>query len=83
MLVTHDRKDFRLLHRAWIDWFREFGPGPPPAHANILLIPQPPLASVSQQAILLQAFLAEREPVEHRGSRFCVWSMSHGWHEER
>lgn len=82
LLVTHDRKDFRLLHRAWIEWFSEFGVEPIPTHADILLIPQPPLASIHEQAAMIQAFLQRFPTKNQRGSRFFVWSMTVGWHED-
>lgn len=83
LLVTHDRGDFRLLHRAWTEWFAEFGVGLAPAHADILLIPQPPLASIGERADMLLLFLERFGTAEPRRSRFFVWSTTLGWHEER
>ncbi len=40
ILVTHNRRDFRLLHRAWQRWTRDWGVSV--GHAGILVIPQPP-----------------------------------------
>ncbi len=40
ILVTHNGRDFRLLHHAWVRWARAWGVSR--AHAGILIIPQPP-----------------------------------------
>ncbi len=40
ILVTHNGKDFRLLHHAWVRWAHAWGVSR--AHAGILIIPQPP-----------------------------------------
>lgn len=52
ILVTHNRRDFRLLHRAWQRWTRDRGV--PLGHAGILVIPQPPFWSFRQAAVELQ-----------------------------
>lgn len=42
ILVTHNRWDYRLLHGAWRHWLPALWPEHTvPAHAGILVIPQP------------------------------------------
>ncbi len=48
ILVTHNRRDFRLLHRAWQRWTRDWRVLM--GHAGILIIPQPPFWSFHQAA---------------------------------
>ena len=43
VLITHNREDFRLLHRAWRRWTRDWQIQR--SHAGILVIPQYPLWS--------------------------------------
>jgi len=40
ILVTSNRKDFFLLHDAWLRWSRAWSTVPLPQHPGILVIPQ-------------------------------------------
>lgn len=48
ILVTHNRDDFLLLHRAWRDWLSKWGTSPAATHAGILILPQPPILNPAQ-----------------------------------
>jgi hypothetical protein len=56
VLVTHNRKDFRLLHGAWITWSEVWGVQA--IHAGILILPH---ARPAESARRLQAF-AQNHP---------------------
>jgi hypothetical protein len=57
LLVTHNRADFLLLHRAWRRWSAAWAVMPPPTHAGILILPQPPASTPSSQAAAIEAIL--------------------------
>jgi hypothetical protein len=68
MLVTHNRTDFELLHRAWHRWSDAWGT--PRQHAGILVIPQlwqPEHAANELYAVVSQRSLAG-EYFEHRAA---------------
>jgi Domain of unknown function (DUF5615) len=81
VLLTHDEKDFRLLHHAWQDWGTEWGIEPRPVHHGILVIPQQPFLTV-QQAVELVAdlFLTAGPTPNALMNRFLSWSRDGGWH---
>lgn len=79
VLVTHDRGDYLLLHRAWRDWFTEWGTPPVPKHAGIIRIPQPPTLSAEQAAALLAAFFAGENRDDEVEGGFVEWTPVHGW----
>lgn len=72
-LISHNRKDYRLLHGAWLRWSREWGA--PTQHAGIL-IPQQGLPRQTFDAVL--ALLAEGTPLTNR---MFEWRRGSGWHE--
>jgi len=80
ILVTHNRKDFRSLHRAWRDWFAEWGPSPPPHHAGILCIPQAPELPEEMAAEVIDQFL-RANPGAGLANRCFRWTASRGWEE--
>jgi hypothetical protein len=79
ILISHDR-DYLLLHRAWRDWFKDFGPSPPPRHAGILLIPQEPVIPKSDAAMILRTLLGSAAG-EAFSSRLLDWTARYGWQE--
>jgi Domain of unknown function (DUF5615) len=81
ILVTHDRGDFQLLHRAWCDWFAEFAALPPSRHGGILLLPQSPVLNTSQAATIVHAFLADASP-STLSNRLYEWTATDGWREQ-
>ncbi len=61
ILVTHDVKDFRLLHDAWRRWSRAWRIAP--QHSGILIIPQAPQWSFEQAAQEVDQFLRTGQPL--------------------
>jgi hypothetical protein len=53
VLVTHNRKDFTLLHQAWLLWPSAWGLRSAPEHAGIAIIPQSPHISDARAAEIL------------------------------
>ena len=49
ILVTHNARDFVLVHHAWRLWPTALGIGWP-AHPGILVIPQPPAITIARAA---------------------------------
>jgi hypothetical protein len=47
ILVTHDGKDYRLLHIAWNLWSQDWGVSPRPEHSGVLIHPHRPALSVA------------------------------------
>lgn len=82
VLVISNRLDFLLLHRAWRDWFREWGPASPPRHLGILCIPQPPALPVGPAADLLSAFVVSWNVAPERFSNlYFRWTTAGGWEQ--
>ena len=77
ILVSHD-KDYVLLHRAWIDWFREFGQQPYPRHAGILLIPQHPVVTLPEAVAILRGLLEDAR-MESLANRLYDWTVNDVW----
>src|SRR5215207_7361039 len=58
IFVTHNRKDFKLLHDAWVTWPAAFGLALPP-HPGILLLDS---AAPEALARVIADFLDEARP---------------------
>ena len=74
-VVTHNRKDFLLLHDAWRRWPAAVG-AVFPSHPGILVLDHrldPELAPV------LAAFLAAAPPAPAAGELYW-WRVGSGWH---
>lgn len=71
ILVTHNRKDFRLLHDAWRRWGRDWGVTP--RHPGILIVPQ---RSAEELIALVRDFLTLALPLENE---LYEWSPAAGW----
>jgi hypothetical protein len=81
VLVTHDRKDYRLPHGAWHDWFAEWGTPPLPLHGGILVIPQDPVLPAIAAAELVHEFVSALRPGETLHNRPLEWKRGSGWQE--
>lgn len=55
IVVTHNGKDFRLLHGAWLRWARDWGAAR--THAGILIIPQSPFWTFPLAARTIHEFV--------------------------
>ena len=77
ILVMHNRDDFRLLHRAWRLWARDWGVRRP--HAGILVIPQAPHWSPEHAATEV-----DRISGLPLGDELYTydWQAGHGWQQE-
>lgn len=61
ILVTHNARDFILLHQAWLRWQQAWGVSQP--HHGILVIPQGP---AEQNAARLARFVEARPTLENQ-----------------
>ncbi len=77
ILVTHNRDDFRLLHRAWRLWARDWGVRR--SHAGVLVIPQAP--HWSPQHAATEVDLISRLPLRDELYTYD-WQGSRGWQQE-
>lgn len=73
-LITHDRRDFELLHDAWRRWSAAWQIDPP--HFGILVIPQGESWSSAQAAGEVNRFLASGVPLANELYR---WTEERGW----
>jgi hypothetical protein len=85
-LITHNDKDFRALHEAWVTWRRRwsreveqvFGrPVHLSQHAGILILPHRPIQDL---ASMLETFEDSAESLE---DRLFAWTPRRQWHELR
>lgn len=76
LLVTHNLRDFVMLHRAWRRWPIAWGVAPAPEHSGILVIPQPPHVQPDDLAWAIEALLAGGTPIVNGLWR---WVPSTGW----
>ena len=74
VLVTHNRRDFTLLHDAWLSWPAAFGLALPP-HPGILVLDPAPRELLSA---VLGAVLAAIPPTGLANGLFW-WHGRHGW----
>ena len=59
ILITHNRRDFRLLHRAWLRWSRTWSVQQ--AHAGILVLPQG--RTYQEYGAVIDSYLSQRGAV--------------------
>lgn len=76
IVVTHDRDDFWLLHRAWHRWVAAWKVTPAPRHAGILVLPQRQHLSYEQLASRVAEFLADHPDCSNQ---FHEWTVLRGW----
>jgi len=79
MMITHDLDDFRLLQRAWRRWPVAWGMSSLPAHAGILIVPQPPRVTPIALARAIEELLVASMPLANRLWR---WEPTTGWSVE-
>ncbi len=85
-LVTHNIKDFRALHEAWVTWRRRWSAEVVQLtgssvhlsqHAGILITPHLPDRDLAR---ILEEFADTDEPMT---DRLFSWLPARGWHEPR
>lgn len=70
VLLTHNARDFRMLHRAWFLW------GVSQPHVGILVLEQLPTGLAPQAAQAIQQLL-QLQPVP--AGQCWDWDQAHGW----
>jgi hypothetical protein len=82
--VTHNNRDFRLLHRAWRDWPNRWGVAGVPSHPGILILAQDDGAGgklgSARLASLVDGFATDANHGRLDGRAFG-WSRLTGWRE--
>ncbi len=71
LLITHNAKDFILLHDAWRRWSKAWNLAA--HHAGILVIPQLPPARAAQE---IDDFLRSRPRLQ---DELYLWRAASGW----
>ncbi len=71
ILVSHNGKDFRLLHRAWECWTQAWGITEP--HAGVLILPH---GAYQDSVARLLEFLQAGHPLPNMVYRYQPWR---GW----
>lgn len=74
ILVTHNTKDFVLLHRAWLRWTRAWEI--PDQHSGILVIAQ---VKPRERSILAQAVMSLLSANSSRPNELWQWTFRRGW----
>jgi hypothetical protein len=85
-VVTHNKKDFELLHEAWVTWRRRWMaeaetakglPVPLSRHVGIVIVPHLPNHELVR---ILSDFASTAEAVD---DKLFTWSQEQGWEEVR
>lgn len=74
VFVTHNKRDFRLLHGAWRHWSVVWGVSP--AHAGILIVEQVPPDHLPEIAWALREILTGERDIRNE---LYEWTRQHGW----
>jgi hypothetical protein len=83
-VITHNNRDFRALHEAWVTWRGRWAAEVRERtgiavvlsrHAGILIVPPAPAYEL---AALIEAFAETAGPL---ADRLFSWTRSRGWHE--
>lgn len=74
IVVTHNVKDFRLLHDAWLAWSQAWRVAP--IHTGILLIPDNHQWSPEQAAREIEALITQGVVVHNA---LYEWKTREGW----
>lgn len=74
ILITYNRRDFMLLHRAWLLWPSSFGVGLPP-HSGVLVLDQ---IAVRQQFDALYTLLSA-STAENLSNQLLWWHTPARW----
>ncbi len=86
IVVTHNGRDFALLHEAWTTWSRQWEqeiatesqtPVNLSHHAGIIITPHLPNRTLVD---VIASFVASFGPI---AGRLLVWSAANGWKESR
>jgi len=86
IVVTHNGRDFELLHEAWITWGRQWErevaaenhvKASLSHHAGILITPHLPNQAMVD---VMASFVGSYGPI---AGRLLVWSAATGWRESR
>ena len=88
ILVTHNRDDFRLLHKAWHRWFflwtaTQISNGinaVKPSHSGIIVVPQAPHLSPATVAAEVDSLVARVSLVDQ--FYWYDWQSGRGWVQE-
>jgi hypothetical protein len=76
VVITHNGKDFQLLHGAWLSWSNYWGLSLPRAHAGILVLPHvvrpTRAAEIVNEPLVGQSILA---------NRLFIWHPDRPWTE--
>ncbi len=75
IFVTHNERDFVLLHRAWVAWPRALKIAWP-VHRGVLVIPQPPTLPIEQAASQIDAFPRTAPSL---ANAYYIWKRGLGW----
>jgi hypothetical protein len=75
VLLTHNRKDYVLLHNTWRRWPESWGVSAPP-HPGILVLDHAPVPDI---ATAVEAFLT-RYPAVPLVNALYWWRRHSGWH---
>jgi len=75
VLITHNRRDFRLLHDAWLLWSRSWGVRP--THAGILVLEQVPGMPIEDLGRLVHDLVTD--PKRSLATALYNWRPATGW----
>jgi predicted nuclease of predicted toxin-antitoxin system len=75
-IVTHNRDDFWLLHRAWHHWSSAWRVTQTPRHVGILVLPQREHLPHQQLANRVAEFLTDHADWSNQ---FHEWTVLRGW----
>ncbi|MGH2535339.1 MAG: DUF5615 family PIN-like protein [Thermomicrobiales bacterium] len=78
VFITHNGKDFVLLHSAWRQWGHEWSVSTAFRHPGILIIPQPPRLPTPDAVDVLSDFLRGSHRQE---SSLYDWKSRLGWRQ--
>lgn len=74
-LITHNRRDYRLLHDAWLLWTNAWNVDR--HHTGIIIIEQRPAQPASEIAALIHEFVRDLQtPI---GNTLYDWRLAFGW----
>lgn len=82
VLLTHNERDFALLHDAWLRWTAEWSIAP--NHPGIIILPQAQRWEWARSAAEIEELLTDTpgEPAGTRlANRLWAWRASRGWAE--
>lgn len=83
-VITHNNKDFRALHEAWVTWRKRWETEVEQqsgvridlsSHAGIVIVPAIPIGDLAD---IVKAFADSAPPM---ADRLYSWSRFRGWHE--